>query len=259
LADKAMEKNVVNMAWAAAPSLWGLRRVKGGNMPENRFSIGDAVSFGWEVMKNNLGFLIPAVLIMWFINSIPNGVLSPFYLARNAPAAAVLGFLVSILSFVVGIFVLMAQIRIGLKFCSSEVPDFPDMVSDYRRFWDVLVGSILYFLIVMAGFILLIIPGIYWGVRYYYFSYLILDQGMSPVDAIKRSGQITRGVWWHLFVFWLAAFGIMILGFMVCCVGALFAWPVVIIATAYVYRSLLATAPAVQQPGPPPVPQQPTQ
>jgi uncharacterized membrane protein len=234
---------------------------KGGAVSEERFSIGDAVNFSWEVTKKNLGFLIPAVLILWLISAIPNGLQSPFYMSKNAPAAAVAGIFFSLLSFVVGIFINMAQIRIGLKFCSGEVADFPDMVSDYRRFWDVLLGGILYFLIVLGGMILLIIPGIYWAVRYHFFGYLILDQGLSPVDAIKRSGQITRGSWWHLFVFWLAIFGIAMLGLLVCCVGLLFAIPVVIISTAYVYRSLLAAAPAAQEPqmAPPPVPQQPAE
>ena len=229
-------------------------------MPENRFSIGDAVSFGWEVFWNNKGFLIPAVLIMWFVGWISGLVQWPFYLTRSAAVNAVGGILGFIVSMVIGVFINMARVRIGLKFCSNEVADFPDLVSDYRRFVDVLVGSILYFLIVMAGLILLIIPGLYWAVRYQFYVYLILDQGLDPVESIKKSGRITRGSWWHLFVFWLAIVGITILGVLACCVGLLFAMPVVIIATAYVYRSLLAATPVAAEPqAAPPVPQQPAE
>jgi uncharacterized membrane protein len=227
-------------------------------MAESKFSIGDAVNYGWDAMKNNLGFFIPVVLILWVAGAIPGG-LQSLSAYMGTAAAVVWSTVFGLASFVVGMFINMAQVRIGLKFCDGEVADFPDMVSDYHRFLDFLVGSILFFLIVFAGFLLLIIPGIYWAVRYQFFSYLILDQGMSPVDAIKRSGQITRGSWWHIFVFMLAIWGITVLGFLACCVGILFAIPVVVVAVAYVYRSLLAAAGAVPQAGPtpPPVPQEP--
>lgn len=215
-------------------------------MADSKFSIRDAVNFSWGAMKNNLGFFIPAVLILWVAGFIPGG-LQSLSAYMGTAAAAIWSLIFGIISLVVGIFINIAQIRIGLKFCDGEVADFPDMVSDYPRFLDFLVGSILYFLIVLGGFILLIIPGIYWAVRYHFFGYLILDQGMSPVDAIKKSGQMTRGSWWQLFVFWLAMFGISILGLLACCVGLLFAIPVVLVSVAYVYRSLLAAAPAVPQ------------
>ncbi len=211
-------------------------------MPEKHFSISDAVSFGWDAMKNNLGFFIPAVLILWVVGAIPGAIQSLNYY-MSAAAASAWGTIFGIVSFVVGIFINMAQIRIGLKFCDGDVADFPDMISDYQKFLDVLVGSILYILIVIAGLILLIIPGIYWAVRYHLFGYLILDQGYGPVDAIKRSGELTRGVWWHLFAFGLTILGIYILGFVACCVGVLFAIPVIIVAIAYVYRTLLAATP----------------
>ena len=224
---------------------------------EKDFSIGDAVSFGWNAMKTNLGFFIPAVLILWVAGAIPGGIQSMSMYMHSAAAALWSG-LFGLVGFVVSMFVTMAQIRIGLRFCSGETADFPDLVSDYQRFFDFLIGSILFGLIVLGGLILLIIPGIYWAVRYHFYGYLILDQGMSPVDAIKRSGQLTRGVWWHLFGFWWVIFGIAFLGLIACCVGLLFAIPVMIVATAYVYRTLLAatplemTAPAPELPPQPP-------
>lgn len=211
-------------------------------MSDKTFSVGDAVSFGWYAMKNNLGFFIPAVLILWAAGAIPGGLQSLNYYMSTV-AAAVWAGIFGLVSFVVGIFVNMAQIRIGLRFADGDVADFPDLLADYRKFLDVLVGSILYGLLVFAGLILLIIPGIYWAVRYQFFGYLILDQEYGPVDAIKRSGELTRGVWWNLFAFWLTMLGIWILGFLACCVGVLFAMPVIIVAIAYVYRTLLAATP----------------
>ena len=228
-------------------------------MGKKDFSIGDAVQFGWDTMKNNLGFLIPAVLIMWLAAAIPSG-LSSFSYRMPLVAAAIYSLIFGIISFVIGMFVNMAQIKVGLRFSRGETADFPDLLNEYPRFWDFLLGSILYGLIVLGGLILLIIPGIYWGIKYHFYGYLIIDQGMGPVDAIKKSGELTDGVKWDLLVFWLALLGIYILGFLACCIGVLFAIPVILVAVAYVYRTLLIAtmtpqaqqAPPVQAPGPPP-------
>jgi uncharacterized membrane protein len=224
---------------------------------EKNFSISDAVSFGWNAMKTNLGFFIPTVLIFWVAGAIPGGIQSLSGYMSTA-AGAIWSGLFGLVSFVVGIFINIAQVNIGLKFVSGETADFPDLVEKYHKFLDVLVGGILYFLIVLGGLILLIIPGIYWAIRYQFFAYLIIDRDMGPVDAIKRSGQLTRGVWWHLFGFWWTVLGINILGFLACCVGALFAIPVIIVAYAYIYRTLLAVTPEEMQ-APPQLPPQPAE
>jgi hypothetical protein len=232
-------------------------------MGKKSFSIGDAVQFGWDTMKNNIGFLIAVVLILWVVAAIPSSLSSLSY-RLPLVAAAIFGLIFGIISFVVGIFVNMAQIKVGLRFSKGETADFPDLFNEYPRFWHFLLGSILYALIVLGGFILLIIPGIYWAIKYHFYGYLIIDQGMGPMDAIKKSGELTDGVKWDLLVFWLALFGIYILGFLACCVGVLFAIPVILVAVAYVYRTLLVATmapqaaqgqPPVQPPqqGPPPV------
>ena len=217
-------------------------------MGKKDFSIGDAVRFGWDTMKNNISFFILMIIILWLVAAIPSG-LGSFSYRMSLSAAAIFGLIFGIISFVVGMFVNMAQIKVGVRFSKGETADFQDLFNEYPRFWDFLLGSILYGLIVLGGLILLIIPGMYWAIKYHFYGYLIIDQGMGPVDAIKKSGELTDGAKWNLLVFWLALFGIYILGFLACCVGILFAIPVIIVAVAYVYRTLLVAtmAPQVQQ------------
>lgn len=221
-------------------------------MTKKDFSIGDAVQFGWDTMKNNIGFFIPVILILWVAEAIPSGLSSLAY-SMSIGVAAVYGFIFGIISFVIGMFVNMAQIKISLRFSKAETADFEDLYNEWPRFWDFLLGSILYALIVIGGLILLIIPGIYWAIKYHFYGYLIIDQGMGPMDAIKKSGELTDGVKWHLLVFWLALFGIYLLGVLACCVGILFAIPVILVSAAYVYRTLLvATMTPQAQPLKPP-------
>ena len=223
-------------------------------MGKKDFSIGNAVQFGWDTMKNNIAFFIIMIIILWVVAAIPSG-LSSFSYRMSLGAAVVYSFIFGIISFVVGMFVNMAQIKIGLRFSKGETADFPDLINEWPRFWDFLLGSILYALIVIGGLILLIIPGIYWAIKYHFYGYLIIDRGLGPMDAIKKSGELTDGAKWNLLVFWLALFGIYILGFLACCVGILFAIPVIIVAVAYVYRTLLVATMAPQAQQAPPVQQ----
>lgn len=213
---------------------------------EKRFDRGEAVRFGWEVMKNNLLFFVVVLLIAWALEaifSIPHMgwhaffFISPFF---------------ALINLVISIFIAMAYIRISLRFVDGEKADFPDLWASYPLFFNYLVGAILYGLIILAGLILLIIPGIIWGIKYQFFGYLIIDKEMPPVAALKKSGQITMGSKWSLFVLALLFLGIFILGLLACVVGLFAAIPTIMVAHAYVYRKLLSQAPAEQLVSPAP-------
>ncbi|MFW6114003.1 MAG: hypothetical protein ACOC78_03670 [Actinomycetota bacterium] len=222
-------------------------------MGQQRFTIGEAVRYGWDIMKNNFAFFVVIVIIAWIAEGIPSALQS--VLSRHNVG---LSTLFSIIGFVVSLFVGMAFIKIGLRFTAGETADFDDLWSAFPALFRYLVGTILYILIVIGGLILLIVPGIIWAVKYQFYGYFIIDEGREPTNALTRSGQVTKGVKGYLFLFNLAQFGIMILGILACVVGLLAAIPVNLVAHAFVYRRLLATEAERQaQPGQPIPPDQP--
>jgi len=223
-----------------------------------RFTIGEALSVGWDTMKNNLVFFILALLIAWVVNGIPSGLQGLCY-SCNSGGLAILGTILAIISFVVGVFVYMAFTRIGLRFTAGETADYADLYLSYPLFWKFLGGYILYGLIVLGGLILLIVPGIYWGIKYHFFAYFIIDEGVGPTEALRKSGEITYGVKWELLLLALAFLGINLLGILACFIGLFVTIPITIVATAYVYRKLLATKVArpAQAPTPEGPPEQP--
>ena len=221
-------------------------------MEPQRFTIGEAVRYGWGIMKDNFAFFIAIILILWLAQAIPSGLQA--WLGRTNVG---LHIVFSLIGFVVSLFVGMAYIQIGLRFTAGEQADFNDLYSAYPHLWNYFLSAILYCLIVLGGLILFIIPGIYWGVKYQFYGYFIIDQERTPTNALTRSGQVTKGIKGYLFLFNLAMFGIVILGIFVCFVGVLVAIPVALVAHAYVYRRLVATEAA--QPGQPMQPSQPPQ
>ena len=204
-------------------------------MTTQKFSIGEALAFGWDTMKSNLGFFI-GLLIVWGLL-----ITVPAIIAGMAMEANVfLGVILHIADFALTIVISMGLVKIALRFCDNEKGRFSDLFSQYRLFFNYLLALILYMLIVSGGFVLLIIPGIIWGIKFWFFDYFVIDKRLGPIEALKRSYAITTGVKWNLFVFFLAVTGINLLGALALLVGLFATIPTTMVACAFVYRRLLA-------------------
>lgn len=204
-------------------------------MATQKFSIGEAIEFGWNITKFNLGFFIVLLIIAGLILIIP-GTFSQLT-RHNAPGLSII---LSIGSFVLQLIIGMGLIRIALRFYDNEKAEFSDLFCCLHLFFKYLLGSILYGLIVSAGMILLIIPGIIWAIKFYFFGYLIVDKGLGPIEALKRSSAITDGVKWDLLLFGLLIFGINLIGAIPFFLGWFVTIPIAMVATAFVYRKLLS-------------------
>ena len=216
-----------------------------------QFSIKEALSFGWETFKKYPWFLIGVTLIVGVIPYVIQYLLQlPFQTAEQAgfnfgssydpnESWNPLMLIGTLASSLVSAYLTIGVIRISLKLLDSKKPEFADLYSaKAEEFIRYLIGSLLYGLIVIAGFILLIIPGIIFSLKYQYYSYLIVDKHLDPMEAIKQSGKITQGYKWKLFLFGIVVGLITILGFLALIVGILVAAPVTGLAQAYVYRKL---------------------
>jgi len=204
-------------------------------MTTTKFSKREAVRFGWNTMKSNLGFFITLLIVVGLISFVPNMIGE--WVKEDAP------FLALTISFVFGIVSLVVQmglIKIALRFCYNEKGELADLFSCTPLFFKYLVGSLLYGLIVFGGMILLIIPGIIWAIKFQFYDYLIIDKKLGPIEALKKSAVITKGAKRDLFVFGLLLGGINLLGVICLLIGLFAAIPTTLVAMAFVYRKLLA-------------------
>lgn len=98
--------------------------------------------------------------------------------------------------------------------------------------------------IVLAGLVLLIVPGVIWALKYSMVQFLIIDQEMESTEAMKVSAQMTEGVRSKLLWFALLLAGVNILGLLALGLGLLITIPVTYAANLLVYLHLLS---AVEQ------------
>jgi uncharacterized membrane protein len=152
------------------------------------------------------------------------------------------------LQFVVGI----GLIKISLKLCSEETPEFNDLFSFKGFFWRYLGGSLLLAITVMVGFMLFVIPGIIWAIMFQFYAFLIIDRNLGIMDSFKHSVEVSKSVRWKLLGFGLLLAVINYLGLLVFLIGLFATIPTTMLAYAWVYRKLLDQTPqaaAVAQSG----------
>lgn len=201
------------------------------------FSKSEAIRFGFETTKKNFKFLLIILFILAILSAIPGSINSSL---RNFP---LFSFLINAVIWIVQIIVQIGVIKITLAFVDGNKPKVKDLFiipykPVYMTFLKYWASSLLYGLVVGLGFILLIIPGIIFAIIFQFYSYLIVDKNAGPIEALKKSAAITKGVRWNLFRFGLLLIGINILGALALLVGLLISVPTTMLATAFVYRKL---------------------
>jgi len=184
------------------------------------FSIKKAVKFGWDSVKQNIGFFVILLFMVWILN------LFIIYFFDN-----------KFVDFVVDSAIILGLIGVSLRFADRGQAEFGHFFRTQKVFPQFFVAALLYHLLVTVGLLLLIVPGIIWALQYKFYGYFIAE-GAGPIEALKKSYKITKGHLWELFWFNVILIGILILGIMAFLVGLFVAIPLIMNATAHAYRQL---------------------
>lgn len=202
----------------------------------NIIAPGTMIRFGWETFKKRPWFFIGVMAVIWVASGIFSQMSS---YASETSGAAVVFALVGVFVGVVGqLFVKMGTISFALKAHDApEVARFEDLWAP-EKFWSYLIASILVGLIVVAGIILLIVPGIIWALRFMFVPYLIIDRKLDVSAAMRESSRITLGHKWQLLGLVVVLGLLNILGLLALIVGLLVTVPVTMLAVVHAYRTL---------------------
>ncbi len=220
------------------------------------FNFSDVLGYGWRVMKSNFWFVVGVGLTFFIITYLPTilrAVVERLYLPTVIRIPLSLS--LTLVGWVIGIILSIGLIKISLSFCDEQRPEFVTLFDARGCFWRYVGAAILYGLIVLTGFILLIVPGIIWAVKFGLCFYFVVDKGLGPIEALKASSRTTMGVKWQLFGFAVICGLITLLGLLCLIVGIFAAYPTVIIAKVLLYRQLSAQTPELAEFGicvPPP-------
>lgn len=217
----------------------------------HRISIGAAFKDGWETFAKRPLFFVGILLLVFFVGvamqipSVVLDVLTPDNF-EQADAAQVSLFLLgawgSVLFTLVG-WVVQQYLSIGVMRLTLDAVDgrpyaLRSLLLEPMVFLNALLASIVVAVLVFAGFLALIIPGIYLSLAFTPILYVVLDQKVGPVEAVQRCWNLTKGNRGNIFLFGIASFFLNLIGIVALGVGLLVTVPFTWLAMAHVYRQL---------------------
>ena len=196
-------------------------------------SIGQAFNFAWPIFKKRLGLFAAVLLTIfgaWVALEIV--VIAGQRLGIVLWAAAHLAFLV----FVAGLEVGFIQICLALR--EGREPTFADIFAHLALGPKFLAGQILYLLIVVIGLLLLVVPGVYFSVRYALFGFCMVAGGTDLVRSFQQSEILSMGTKTYLLRILVALFVLNTVGACLLGLGLFITVPLSVLMMTAVYQRL---------------------
>ncbi len=125
-----------------------------------------------------------------------------------------------------------------LKAARGDKLEIKNMFEAFHNYWNAVFANLLVGAIVIVGFFLLIIPGIIFACKLAFTPYLVVDQRMGVIEAVKESWRMTNGHAWKVFLIGLLGIPISIAGLICLVVGIIPAIMWIELAVASLYHSV---------------------
>ena len=97
---------------------------------------------------------------------------------------------------------------------------------------------LLMYLMILIGFVLLIIPGIYLMIAYFMAMPLVVEKGLSPWQALEVSRKTITHRWFSVFFFSIVMTLILIISMIPLGIGVIWTAPMMMIAYGIMYRNM---------------------
>lgn len=228
-----------------------------GGPPSPAYSVGDALSFGWAKFQANVGpILLSAVVLLVGVGlvAVLGGVItgalsSDVECAFDSNGEFVCdggtGFIAGLIMQAVLTAVMLVVFQViaaGLIRAALTVTDggsweFSEVLRT-DKIGKVVVTALIVAGITFVGTLLCYVPGLIAGFMLSYSLYFVVDRDLEPLAAVKASFEFTKSNLGNTLVWYIVGAIVAFAGFLACGIGALVSLPVVLLGTAYTYRTL---------------------
>ena len=189
-------------------------------------------------------FFVQVALILFSVQVIMNFVQKQEFVENSFAISVALGFL----SWIIAAMMEIGLIKLALNAVRGKKLVLEELYANQKYIFNFMLANIITGLISFVGFILLIIPGIIWSLKFMFYGYFVIDKDAEAFSSLSRSSDITDGEKMNLFGFVLYCLGFNLLGALCFLVGLLFTVPATVIATAYVFEKLAGVPAPVEVP-----------
>ena len=211
-------------------------------------------------MKNFAGASLPLAVAM-FVGFLPIGIVAGLMqfmmrLALDYVDASFMGLFAALLYATIGalnllVFSFLAGgiAEFALKVARGQKPEFGEVFAGGKYFGSMFVGLLGFMVAVTLGVALCVIPGYIVHFGLWPFAFIIVDERLGGIDALKKAWAMTNGHKLNIFIFWLLSLVVIIAGELACLLPMLLvSYPMIILASAHMYLSLKGETPRLAQP-----------
>lgn len=168
------------------------------NQPKALPSIGSLISDSWKLFTSKWNVSVKTSILFLYAGLVyfAGGIL-----AKKFPGFSNFGILISL---AVGLFTAWVGIRLIIRTLLLEADKTPlNSDEEGRKAMGVFISMIwvglLTSLATFGAFLLLVIPGIYFGIALYFSELFLIDKGIRGTKALAASRDLVRGRWWDAF------------------------------------------------------------
>jgi uncharacterized membrane protein len=216
--------------------------------------IGSCVSRSWELVKKNFWPIVLISFLVFFIVGVINQVMGLFtqsaihdmILQRRVSAGGLLIiFLTSLVSAPVYTILIGGLFKYYLKLIRGENATVGDAFAGFGpSAGQLLLLGLVQCVLVDAGFLLCIVPGIYLSVSWYLATPLVIDRQLGFWDAMELSRKVVSKHWFVVFGLLLVVGLITACGILACCIGIFVSIPIGLVAMMYAYEDIFSASAA---------------
>lgn len=189
-------------------------------------SVSECYNKGWKMVSDHLGlfagFAVVYSLILGILGNLGN--IGTLVSVAVSPALNV-GFY-----------------QVAYLIQQQKPVTFGNFFDGFARFGDLFKVNLIMLMAVVAGLLLLILPGIYLAVAYSFSIPLVwFMYNGSALDTLKTSREIISKNWWSIAGFYLTGVLVSLLGILCLGVGIFVSIPVIFCAQFFLFDSIVGT------------------
>jgi len=149
-----------------------------------------------------LGIQIIAFVITFLVSVLVSVIIGPTELQpvtlTDAVSRLIGGLVLGAIVLIVFLYAMGASLFV-IKDQAEKIGVLEAFRRTHKIFGSLLMTVILVNIIVTLGLLLLILPGIFLGVQFFFVPYIVIWEGINGWSALKRSREYVKGYWWQVF------------------------------------------------------------
>ena len=187
--------------------------------------IGRCVGRSWDLMTKNFWLVVATTAVVGIIEGCVNAVPYLGAVAGMVIAGVLHG----------GLYLMF------LKLIRGEKAEFGDAFAGFSlTFVQLMLAGLVVGLLISAGILACILPGIYLAVAWLFTFPLVIDKKLDFWPAMELSRKVLTMHWGNMFLLLLVCGLVTLAGVLALCVGVLVAAPVAMAAIVYAYEDIFS-------------------